>query len=120
MPRHVGDAGAIPSDVKNRVEAAPVRIGGVDRGRAGGIPLTHRCVRGAAGGWPAIARDHLYLHDARVARIDGLVEGSRNRLGSTRDRVIRALLAEDGAVLREVRHVRIPISIIGPPRLYPD
>jgi hypothetical protein len=74
-PRQVGVAGVIPSDVKNRVEAAPVRIGGVGRGRAGTIPLPHRCVPGAADSWPAIVHDHLYLHDARVARIDGLVDG---------------------------------------------
>ena len=74
-PRPVDDAGAIPSDVKNRVEAAPVRIGEVGRGRAGTIPLPHRCVPGAADSWPAIARDHLYIHDARVARINGLVDG---------------------------------------------
>ena len=106
----------------SRTESRPLLSGSVELAGAEPAPfrsLTRR-VPGTADSWPAIARDHLYLHDARVARIDGLVEGSRNRLRSTWDRVIRALLAEDGAVLREVRHVRIPISIIGPPRLYPD
>src|SRR5262249_21299483 len=84
------------------------------------IPLSHDRARGAAVGWPAIARDHFCLHDARVVRIDGLVEGSRNRLRSTWDRVIRALLDEDGAVPQEVRHVWVPTAVVWPPRLHPD
>ena len=87
-------------------------------------PAAFRFLTAASAAPPADGRlspgHHFCLHDASGARIDVLVEGSRNRLGSNWDRVGRALLAEDGAVLREVRHVRIPISIIGPPRLYPD
>ena len=90
----------------------PSRCSAVIRGAVGvitagagakkSIPLPHRCVPGAADSWPAIAHDHLYLHDTGVARTDGLVERSRDRLGSTWDRVIRVLSDEDGDLPREL------------------